>query len=77
MTLFIRTTDMEVVRTYLEASTIHGLAYISTNRKVIRLLWTIVVTAGFIGAGILIYQSFEDWNEDPVKTTIETVSQRP
>ena len=58
---------------FLESSTIHGLAYINTNRKLVKVLWTIVVILGFTGAGILIYQSFEAWDEDPVKTTIETV----
>ena len=33
----------------------------------------IVVILGFVGAGILIYQSFDVWSESPVKTTIETL----
>ena len=63
---------MEGVRTFLESSTIHGLGYISISRKYVRLFWSIVVMAGFTGAGILIYQSFQSWEESPVKTTIET-----
>ena len=31
-----------------------------------------MVISGFTGAGILIYQSFQSWDESPVKTTIET-----
>ena len=31
-----------------------------------------MVTAGFTGAGVMIYHSFQDWNDSPVKTTIET-----
>ena len=61
---------MEEVRSFLESSTIHGLVYISTTNK--RLFWILVVIAGFIGAGVMIYQSFEAWEESPVKTTIET-----
>ena len=64
---------MENIRNFLEASTIHGLSYISTSRKYIRLFWTLVVIGGFTGAGYIIYQSFQDWNESPVKTTIETL----
>ena len=63
---------MENIRQFLDSSTIHGLAYIATGRKYVRLLWTLFVIAGFTGAGVLIYQSFQSWNESPVKTTIET-----
>ena len=64
---------MEEVRHFLESSTIHGLAYISTiSRCSLKFFWTLVVIAGFTGAGVLIYQSFEDWSDNPIKTTIET-----
>ena len=63
---------MEGVRTFLESSTIHGLGYISTTRKLVKLFWIIVVIAGFTGASIMIYQSFKDWSDNPVTTTIET-----
>ena len=64
---------MEGVRTFLESSTIHGLTYISTTRRLVKLLWIVIVIAGFTGAGIMIYQSFQSWDESPVKTTIETL----
>ena len=64
---------MEQVRTFLESSTIHGLAYIATSGKYVKLFWTIIVIAGFTCAGILIYESFNDWNENPIKTTIDTL----
>ena len=64
---------MEGLRDYLESSTIHGLAYIASTRKFIRVLWTLVVVGGFTGAGYMIYQSFQSWEESPVKTTIETL----
>jgi len=63
---------MEGVRTFLESSTIHGLSYISTTKKCVNLFWILVVIGGFTGAGVLIYQSFQSWNESPVKTTIRT-----
>ena len=64
---------MEGVREFLESSTIHGLGYISTTRKLVRLFWVVVVIAGFTGAGIMIYQSFDNWAQSPVTTTIETL----
>ena len=64
---------MEVVRTFLESSTIHGLGYISSTRKNVRLFWILIVIMGFSGAGLLIKSSFKSWSESPVKTTIETL----
>ena len=65
---------MEEVRSFLESSTIHGLAYISTvKRKILKLFWVLVVLGGFTGAVVLIYDSFQSWAESPVKTTIETL----
>ena len=64
---------MEEVRTFLDSSTIHGLAYISSTRKFIRVIWVLVVIAGFTGAGYMIYQSFKAWEESPVTTAVETL----
>ena len=65
---------MDGFKEFLESSTIHGLVYIATNRRVARLLWICIVIAGFTIAGDLIYQSFSSWEESPVLTTIETRS---
>ena len=64
---------MNDLRSFLESSTIHGLTYISTTRKYVRLFWIFVVFIGFSVASFLIYQSFQSWEESPVKTTIETL----
>ena len=64
---------MEGVRVFLESSTIHGLTYISTTQKCVRLFWFLVVVTGFVGAGYLIRESFASWSESPIKTTIETL----
>ena len=69
--LFIGAPIMEGIRTFLESSTIHGLTYISTTtRRLIRVLWVCIVIAGFTGAGVLIYQSFDTWAESPITTTL-------
>ena len=65
---------MENLTKFLDSSTIHGLAYIATGRKYVRLFWILVVIAGFTGAGVLIHQSFEGWADSPIKTTVETVA---
>ena len=64
---------MVSIKDYLESSSVHGLVYIATTRKYVRLFWALVVIAGFTGAGFLIYESFEGWSDNPVSTTIETL----
>ena len=64
---------MEGVSTFFESSTIHGLSYIATTRKYVRMFWILVVIVGFVGASLIIKESFASWSESPVKTTIETL----
>ena len=64
---------MEGVREFLQSSTIHGLAYINSDRSQVRLFWLCVVVAGFSGAAVLIQQSFSSWADSPITTTIETL----
>ena len=52
---------MESIRNFLESSTIHGLSYISTTRKYVRVFWILVVIGGFSGAGVLIFTAFQSW----------------
>ena len=61
------------IKEFLESSTIHGLVYISTNQRVTRLLWILVVFVGFSGSGYMISESFSAWAISPVSTTIETL----
>ena len=64
---------MESFSQFLESSTIHGLTYISTTRRFAKLFWILVVITGFVGASLLIKESFDSWSESPVKTSIETL----
>ena len=63
---------MEEFRKFLELSTIHGLYYVSTARKLVRFAWILVIIAGSAGAAYLINQSFKICCDNPVITTIET-----
>ena len=63
---------MEAAKQYLDSSSVHGMSYISSTRKLLKVFWVVVVSAGFTGAAILIYQSFQAWDESPITTTIET-----
>ena len=63
---------MKHFKLFLESSTIHGLSYIASTEKLIRLFWIFVVITGFSGASFLIYQSFQSWADSPIVTAIET-----
>lgn len=64
---------MENIKHFLESSTIHGLSYISSSRKLTRVFWTFVVVAGFTGAFFIISESFYNWQKGPISTTLETL----
>ena len=64
---------VEDIKQFFELSTIHGLQYFSIVRKWSRLFWILVVFGGFTGAGYLINESFNNWKQSPISTTIETV----
>ena len=64
---------MEILRDFLETSTIHGLSYISNvPSKPGKALWLTIVIAGFCTAGYLINDSYKEWESTPVATSIST-----
>ena len=62
---------MDQVKHFLETSTIHGLSWISSTHRLARYFWIIVVIGGFSGSGYLIYESFYNWQQSPIKTTVD------
>ena len=62
---------MEGFRIFLESSTIHGLAYISTTKRISKIFWIFAVISGFTTAAFLIHTSFKSWADSPIKTTVE------
>ena len=60
---------------YFTETTVHGFRYIVEGRdNVERICWAIVIVTGFILSALLIQQSFANWENTPLQTTIETVS---
>ena len=58
---------------FLENSTIHGLAHISTSKsRATRVAWVAIVVACFALAIYMITSSYKEWQESPVSTTITT-----
>ena len=61
----------EEVREFLESSTIHGIAHISTERPaVLKVAWVVVVAASFAVAIHMISNSYVEWGESPVSTMV-------
>ena len=60
-------------REFLESSTVHGLVHISTaNSRTARTAWVVIVVACFATAIYMITNSYKEWQESPVSTTITT-----
>ena len=62
-----------IFRDFLEGSTIHGLVYISTAKsRTARAIWVAIVVACFAVAIYMFNDSYTEWQESPVSTTITT-----
>ena len=62
---------MDILKEFLESTTIHGLYYISTCKSwFAKAGWMVVVALGFASSTFLIHSSFADWAASPVATTI-------
>ena len=69
----VSSSEMDVLREFLDNSTIHGLAHISSvSSKTGKALWMAIVIAGFCTAGYLINDSYKEWETTPVATSIST-----
>ena len=64
---------MDVVTEFLENSSIAGVGLIAQTRAFRKTFWVCVVISGFTAASMLILQNFENWAENPVTTTVETL----
>ena len=64
---------LTILRDFLESSTIHGLVHISTAKsRTARVAWVAIVVACFSTAIYMINDSYKEWQESPVSTTITT-----
>lgn len=63
------------IYSYFSETTVHGFRYVVEGRNSFeKLFWIIVITAGFILSGLIIFQSLSDWEDTPLQTTIDQVS---
>ena len=62
-----------MISEFLESSTVHGLVHISTaNNKALRAIWVTIVIGCFAIAITMITNSYNEWHDSPISTTITT-----
>ena len=62
-----------VISDFLDSSTIHGLRHITTSKSLVgRVAWVSIVVACFTIAISMISNSYKEWQDSPVSTTITT-----
>ena len=60
---------------YLESSSVHGCAYVhGRNSKIDRIIWLLIIAAGFLTASLMIKAAFQEWDENPVLITLDTIA---
>ena len=67
---------MDDFKEFLDSSTIGGLNFISSTKNFVRIFWILVVIASFTFSFIEIYNMFQDWQQNPIKTTTEMFPMR-
>ena len=67
---------MESFKQFLETASINGLIHISSTRRCTRLFWITLLTMGLIVSSVLIWESFQSWEDNPVRTTTRTVAMK-
>ena len=70
----LKETIVNRVTEYLESTTIHGFSYLTSGRHVCeRVVWLIIIGTCFTLAALLIHQSIEEANQNPVMTNVESI----
>ena len=66
----------ETTKDYSSATTIHGITYLTDDdaSAVERLLWLVVVILAILLATYQVVKLYQDWQDDPVVTTLDTVA---
>ena len=63
------------ISSYFSETTVHGFRYVVEGGNICeKWSWVVLISIGFIFSGCIIFQSFYDWAETPLQTTIAQVS---
>jgi len=64
---------METLKTFMENSSICGLAHISNSKTNLeRIFWVVVSILMIAGTGYLTAEALNYWAENPISTVVET-----
>ena len=63
---------MEHITEFFDTSSINGMSMILRTKSIARIFWIVVIIGGFSGAVFMIYESFGNWRQNPISTTIKT-----
>ena len=65
----------EDISSYFKETTVHGFRYVAEGENLIeKLVWTVIIIAGFCVSGWFIVTSFQDWASTPLETTIDRLT---
>ena len=72
-----RKTTLETTKEFCDATSIHGFAYIPHDRNsaIDRVFWSIVVLLALSFTAYQVIILYEEWQNEPVITTLETVAE--
>ena len=63
------------VAEYFESTSIHGFSHLRASKTLLgRLLWILIIGSCFSLAALLICESIDEANDNPILTNIETIS---
>lgn len=63
------------ISSYFSETTVHGFRYVVEGGNICeKWSWVVLISIGFIFSGCIIFQSFYEWAETPLQTTIAQVS---
>jgi len=64
----------DLICKYLSLSTIHGLVYIATEKKIaLKIAWAFIVIFGYALTCFVFLRTWELWQNKPLITTIESM----
>ena len=59
----------------MNVSAVHGFSYVHERYPICqRVIWAIFIMFGFFTSGFLVYEAFEEWQKNPVLTTLDTIA---
>ena len=62
------------LKTYCEQTSLHGWYYIASDKKVWKILWSMIVLASIAVASTFIYKAAEEFTKSTVVTTIQSTT---